>query len=67
MLGILGTRLRGRIVEIGTYGLARYARMSNGDTIWWGSEEEVPEEVARAAGDLDAAHQPAAAATRAAA
>ncbi|WP_407528358.1 hypothetical protein [Methylobacterium oryzisoli] len=39
----------GRIVEMGTYGLARYAVMSNGDTIWWGSEEKVPDQVALAA------------------
>ncbi|ACA16505.1 hypothetical protein M446_2041 [Methylobacterium sp. 4-46] len=43
-------RAPGRIVEIGTYGLARYARMSSGETIWWGSEEDVPDQVALAAG-----------------
>jgi hypothetical protein len=39
----------GRIVEMGTVGLARYATLSSGETIWWGSEEEVPDRVARAA------------------
>ncbi|MFE1599837.1 hypothetical protein [Methylobacterium sp. ID0610] len=38
-----------RIIELGTYGQARYARMSTGETIWWGSEEDVPDQVARAA------------------
>jgi hypothetical protein len=48
-MGIMDRAWRpGRIVEMGAYGLARYAVMSNGDTIWWGSEEEVPDQVALA-------------------
>ncbi|GJD48013.1 hypothetical protein OPKNFCMD_0727 [Methylobacterium crusticola] len=39
----------GRLVEVGVCGLARYARMSTGETIWWGSEEDVPDRVALAA------------------
>jgi len=39
----------GRVVEIGVRGQARYARMASGETIWWGSEEEVPDQVALAA------------------
>ncbi|MEH3146986.1 MAG: hypothetical protein PGN34_16920 [Methylobacterium frigidaeris] len=44
----------GRIVAMGTCGLARYATMSTGETIWWGSEEEVPDQVALAAFALEA-------------
>lgn len=55
-MGIMDRAWRpGRIVEMGTYGLARYALMSNGDTIWWGSEEEVPDQVALAACATEAA------------
>jgi len=39
----------GRVVEVGVRGQARYARMESGETIWWGSEEEVPDAVALAA------------------
>ncbi|TGD95282.1 hypothetical protein [Methylobacterium nonmethylotrophicum] len=39
----------GRVVEVGVRGQARYARMASGETIWWGSEEEVPDAVALAA------------------
>jgi hypothetical protein len=50
LMGVMDRAGRpGRIVEMGTYGLARYAVMSNGDMIWWGSEEEVPDQVALAA------------------
>ncbi|RVU16875.1 hypothetical protein [Methylobacterium oryzihabitans] len=45
----------GTIVAMGTCGLARYATMSTGETIWWGSEEEVPDRVALAASTLTAA------------
>lgn len=49
-MGVMDRTWRpGRIVAMGTHGLARYAVMSNGDTIWWGSEEEVPDQVALAA------------------
>ncbi|MFH6786939.1 MULTISPECIES: hypothetical protein [Methylobacterium] len=39
----------GRVVEVGVRGQARYARMASGETIWWGSEEDVPDQVALAA------------------
>ncbi|MCF4127752.1 hypothetical protein [Methylobacterium sp. SyP6R] len=39
----------GRVVEVGIRGQARYARMASGETIWWGSEEDVPDRVALAA------------------
>lgn len=39
----------GRVVEVGVCGKARYARMASGETIWWGSEEDVPDQVALAA------------------
>ncbi|KMO18405.1 hypothetical protein [Methylobacterium platani] len=39
----------GRVVEVGLCGQARYARMASGETIWWGSEEDVPDRVALAA------------------
>ncbi|ACA15532.1 hypothetical protein M446_0998 [Methylobacterium sp. 4-46] len=55
----------GRIVEMGTYGLVRYAKMSNGETIWWGMEETVPQQVALAAWATEAeAKQSRAAAAR---
>ncbi len=40
-----------RIVELGTCGQARYAGRAGGETIWWGSEEDVPDAVALAASD----------------
>ncbi|TNC05643.1 hypothetical protein FF100_35430 [Methylobacterium terricola] len=45
----------GRVVEVGIRGQARYARMASGETIWWGSEEDVPDQVALAAAALPAA------------
>lgn len=45
----------GRVVEVGIRGQARYARMASGETIWWGSEEEVPDRVALAAACLSEA------------
>lgn len=49
-MGILNRAVRpGRIIELGTCGQARYARMASGETIWWGSEEDVPDAVALAA------------------
>ncbi|QRE72959.1 hypothetical protein [Methylobacterium aquaticum] len=39
----------GRVVEVGIRGQARFARMASGETIWWGSEEDVPDRVALAA------------------
>lgn len=42
----------GRVVEVGIRGQARYARMASGETIWWGSEEDVPDRVALAAASL---------------
>ncbi len=39
----------GRVVEVGIRGQARFARMASGETIWWGSEEDVPDQVALAA------------------
>ncbi|MGX7704785.1 hypothetical protein [Methylobacterium sp. Gmos1] len=42
----------GRVVEVGIRGQARYARMASGETIWWGSEEDVPDRVALAAATL---------------
>jgi hypothetical protein len=48
----------GRVVEVGIRGQARYARMASGETIWWGSEEDVPDRVALAAATLcDAAER----------
>ncbi|KMO33453.1 hypothetical protein VQ02_20895 [Methylobacterium variabile] len=47
-----GTGRPGRIVEVGVRGQARYARMASGETIWWGSEEDVPDQVALAASAL---------------
>ncbi|KMO43529.1 hypothetical protein VQ03_07870 [Methylobacterium tarhaniae] len=48
----------GRVVEVGIRGQARYARMASGETIWWGSEEDVPDRVALAAAALcDAAER----------
>ncbi|ACL59712.1 hypothetical protein [Methylobacterium nodulans] len=54
MKGMDRMRRPGRIVEMGTYGLARYATMSNGDTIWWGSEEDMPDQVALAVAVIEA-------------
>ncbi len=52
-MGILSRAAKPRrIVELGTCGQARYARMAGGETIWWGSEEDVPDAVALAAADL---------------
>ncbi|KMO35463.1 hypothetical protein ACQVP2_28865 [Methylobacterium aquaticum] len=48
----------GRVVEVGIRGQARYARMASGETIWWGSEEDVPDRVALAAAALGAAAEP---------
>ncbi len=45
----------GRVVEVGVCGKARYARMASGETIWWGSEEDVPDQVALAAAASQAA------------
>ncbi|MET7244950.1 hypothetical protein ABZT49_16465 [Methylobacterium sp. EM32] len=42
----------GRVVEVGIRGQARYARMASGETIWWGSEEDVPDRVALAAASM---------------
>lgn len=45
----------GRVIEVGVCGQARYARMASGETIWWGSEEDVPDQVALAAAAAQAA------------
>lgn len=70
-MGLWDRRLKAeRIVEMGTFGLARYATLSNGETIWWGSDEDVPDQVALSAGLIAEPHRgggPAQAGERAAA